>query len=113
MDWNAFITSNIPAPATVTVEALTGSGGYGAVFAAPVAVTPCVVDETRRMVRLQTQDAAGKEQLSSTTVWAPPATVCPAGSRVTYNGRTAKVLASAQILAHGHDLPEHVEISLE
>lgn len=113
MDWAAFIAEHIPAPATVTVEALVGSGGYGDTYAAPVQVSPCVVEDVRRMVRVQTADAAGREQLSSTTVWAPPATVCPAGSKVTVNGRTARVLAMSKLSAHGHDLPEHLEISLE
>lgn len=113
MNWAEFIAENIPAPETVVVEALTGSGGRGLLYASAVSVSPCVVDETRRMARVQTGDASGKEQLSSATVWAPPETVCPAGSRVTYNGRTAKVIATALNLAHGHDLPEHLEISLE
>jgi hypothetical protein len=113
VDWAAFVAEFIPVPETVTVEALTGSGSYGLMYAAAVAVTPCVVEDVRRMVRVQTQDAAGKEQLSSTTVWMPPATVCPAGSKVTYGGRTAKVLAVSKLLAHGHDLPEHLEVSLE
>jgi hypothetical protein len=113
VDWQEFCAENIPTPATVTVEALAGSGSYGPVHAAAVAVTPCVVEDVRRMVRVQTQDAAGKEQLSSTTVWMPPATVCPAGSKVTYGGRTAKVLAVAKLSAHGLDLPEHLEVSLE
>jgi hypothetical protein len=65
------------------------------------------------MVRVQTGDASGKEQVSSAAIWLPPETVCPAGSRVTYSGRTAKVIASAKLLGHGHEVPEHVEISLE
>lgn len=113
MDWAEFVSLHIPAPATVTVEAYAGSGAYGDVYAAPVNVTPCVVEDTRRLVRVQTQDAAGREQVSSTTVYAPLGTVCPAGSRVTAGGRTARVLAVARLEAHGLPLPEHLEISLE
>jgi hypothetical protein len=52
--------------------------------------------------------------LSSTTVFCPPATVLPAGSRVTLtNGTVAKVLASTLHEAAGWDIPEHVELSLE
>ncbi|XTZ18188.1 hypothetical protein ACQSSU_12840 [Micromonospora echinospora] len=113
MTWEEFVQQCIPAPVTVTVEAYAGSGGRGPVYAAPVAVSPCVVEDTRRLVRVQTQDAAGAEQVSSTTVYAPLATVCPAGSRVTAAGRTARVLAVARVEAHGLPLPEHLEISLE
>ncbi|EEP73505.1 hypothetical protein MCAG_03832 [Micromonospora sp. ATCC 39149] len=113
MTWEEFIAAHIPTPATVSVEAYEGSGAYGPVYAAAVNVTPCVVEDSRRMVRVQTQDAAGAEQVSSTTVYAPLATVCPAGSRVTAAGRTARVLAVSRIEAHGLPLPEHLEISLE
>lgn len=113
MNWEAFCEENIPTPETVSVEAYTSGGAYGPVYAAAVTVTPCVVEDVRRMVRVQTQGTAGKEQLSSTTVWAPPATVCPADSKVTYGGRTAKVLRVDRLSAHGLDLPEHLEISLE
>lgn len=113
MDWASFIALHIPAPATVTVEAYEGSGAYGDVYAAAADVTPCVVEQTRRMVRVQTQDAAGAEQVSSTTVYCPPGTTCPPGSRVTWNGRTSRVLARSDISAHGLPLPEHVELNLE
>lgn len=113
MNWAEFVAEFLPAPATVTVEALEGSGGYGDVFAAAVEVDSCYVDETRRMVRVATGDAAGQERMSSTTVLMPPGTVCPAGSWVTANGRRAKVMTSSNLDAHGHDLPEHVEITLE
>lgn len=113
MNWAEFVDGFMPEPKTVAVEALTGSNGYGDVHGPPVDVWPCVVDETRRMVRVQTGDAAGQEKLSSTTVWLPPDAVCPAGSWATANGRRAKVMTSSKLDAHGHDLPEHVEISLE
>lgn len=113
MNWAEFIAAHIPTPATVTITPYTGSGAYGDVYGTPASVTPCVVEETRRLVRVQTQDAAGREQVSSTTVFAPLATVCPPGSRVTWNGRTSRALAVSRILAHGLPLPEHLEINLE
>ncbi|XVU25807.1 hypothetical protein ACQPZJ_01745 [Actinoplanes sp. CA-054009] len=114
MDWAEFIAAYVPEPRTVQVQALTGSGGYGDVYAAPVDVGPCVVDDTARVVTVQTQDAAGTNQVSSTQVYAPPDTVAPAGSLVTLpGGRTARVLASSRLDAHGHPLPEHVELDLE
>ncbi|TDC42090.1 hypothetical protein [Micromonospora sp. KC213] len=113
MEWSDFIAECIPTPATVSVEAYQGSGAYGPVYAAPVDVTPCVVEQTRRLVRVQTQDAAGAEQVSSTTVYAPPGTTCPPGSRVTWAGRASLVLARSDLAAHGLPLPEHVELNLE
>lgn len=114
MTWAEFCALYIPEPAIVTVEAYAGSGGRGDLYAAAVAVTPCVVEDSRRRVRVQTQDAAGAEQTSSTTVWAPLGTSAPPGSRVTLpSGRVAQVLAASEITAAGHDLPEHLELSLE
>lgn len=114
MDWAEFVRRHIPTPASVVVEPYQGSGAYGDVYGAPTAVTPCVVEDTRRLVRVQTQDAAGHEAVSSTTVYAPPETTAPPGSRVTLpSGRTARVLAASHLDAHGHPLPEHLELALE
>ncbi|MGI5178670.1 hypothetical protein ACQEVZ_20270 [Dactylosporangium sp. CA-152071] len=114
MTWAEFCALYIPAPATIAVEAYEGSGGRGDLYAAAAAVTPCVVEDTRRLVRVQTQDAAGAEQVSSTTVYAPLGTVAPPKSRVTLpSGRVAQVLAVSDITAAGHDLPEYVELNLE
>ena len=114
MTWQEFIAKFIPEPRTITVEALTGAGAYGDVYASPAAVGPCVVDESTRRVAVQTADAEGSEALSSSTVFAPPDTVAPAGSRVTLpSGRTTRVLAVSRLDAHGYDLPEHVELALE
>lgn len=114
MDWAQFLEENIPQPRTITVEAYQGSGAYGDVYAAPAPVAGCVIEQTRRLVRVQTQDAAGDEAVSSTTVYAPPGTVAPARSRVTLpGGVVAKVLASSFLDAHGLDEPEHVELALE
>jgi len=114
VDWATFVQLHIPEPRTIRVEAYEGSGGYGDVFAAPVDVGLCVVDDTTRTVRVQTADAAGAEAVSSTTVFAPPSAVAPPGSRVTLpSGRTARVLAVSHLDAHGLPLPEHTELSLE
>lgn len=114
MNWAEFVAENLPDPKTIVVEALSGSGGYGDLFAAPVTVEDCYLDHTRRWVRVQTGDAAGAQKLSSTTVLAPPDTVAPEGSRVTLpSGTVTTVITSSFLDAHGHDLPEHVEISLE
>lgn len=113
MDWASFVAQAIPEPHTVQVEPYEGSGAFGDVFGAAVDVTPCFVDEIRRLVRVQTQDAAGQEKVSSTTVFAPPDTVAPPGSRATWNGRTSRVLAVSVRDDAGLGLPAHVELSLE
>ncbi|WP_344144373.1 hypothetical protein [Polymorphospora rubra] len=103
----------MPQPASILVEAYEGSGAYGDVYGPATTVDGCVVEDTRRLVRVQTQDAAGAEQVSQTTVAAPPGTVAPPGSRVTVRGRTTRVLVASWLDAHGHDLPEHWELALE
>lgn len=114
MDWAQFAAQLLPTPHTITGEKYEGSGARGDVYGAPAQVTPCVVEDTRRRVRIQTQQTAGEEVLSSTTVYAPPATDLPPGSRVTLpSGRVARVLAVSTLEAVGWDLPEHVELSLE
>lgn len=114
MDWATFIAATLPAPHTITVEALAGSGGFGDVYGTAVDVTPCFVDHKRRRVRIQTQDAAGAEVVSSTTVYCPPGTSAPPGSKVTLpSGHVAKVLDQAVRDAAGLPLPEHVELVLE
>ena len=114
MDWAEFAAQLLPQPHTVTIQAYEGTGSIGPVYAAGVTVTPCIVEDTRRTVRVQTQDAAGREAVSSTTVYVPPATTAPPGSLVTLpSGRTAEVLAASTLDAAGWDLPEHLELALE
>ena len=113
MTWEELMAC-IPEPRTIQVEAYEGAGAYGDVYGSPTDVGPCVVDDTNRRIAVQTQDAEGTEAVSSTTVLCPPGTMAPPGSRVTLpNGRTARVLATSNLDAHGLPLPEHVELALE
>jgi hypothetical protein len=115
MTWDEFIAACIPAPYTVTLEALSGSGGYGDVYAAGAPFGPCVIEDTTRKVTVQTADAEGSERLSSTTVYGPLTPQVTPGSRITLPWRTepVTVLAVSRMDAHGLDLPEHQELSLE
>ena len=114
MDWAQFVELHIPSPRTIRVEAYEGSGAYGDVYGSPADVGPCVVDDTSRRVAVQTQDTEGAEAVSSTTVFCPPETVAPPGSRVQLDsGRITRVLSTSFLDAHGLGLPEHVELSLE
>ncbi|SCL42213.1 hypothetical protein GA0074692_6713, partial [Micromonospora pallida] len=91
------------------------SGAYGDVLRRPRRRGPVRRRRHHRRVVVQTQDAEGAEGVSSTTVFAPMATVAPPSSLVTlpWTGRTAKVLAVSVMEDHGLGLPEHVELSLE
>lgn len=115
MDWDDFLETSIPEPHTIQVEAYTGAGAYGDAYADPVEVEGCVIEHTRRRVQVQTQDAAGGIVISSTTVYAPPNTpVWPVESRVTLpDGTVTRVLQASLQDAHGHPLPEHLELALE
>jgi hypothetical protein len=113
MDWADF-AAQLPAPHTILIEAYAGTSAYGPAFAPVVSVTPCLVDHKRRRVRVSTQDAAGAEVISSTTVYCPPGTVAPPLSRVTLpSGDVAKVLDAAVHDAAGLPIPDHVELMLE
>lgn len=114
MTWDEFIAACIPESRTIRVQAYQGSGAYGDVHADPVDVDRCVVDDTTRVVPVQTQDTEGVTAVSGTTVFCPPGTIAPPGSLVTLpSGRTAKVLSRSDLDAHGLGLPEHVELALE
>lgn len=106
-DVEDFCTTCLPEPHTVTVEAYRGSGPYGDIYEQAVIVTPCFVDDTRRLVRA----ADGSQVISESTVYAPADTTAPTGSRVTLpSGRTTTVITSKARTAAGLPLPEHVEL---
>ena len=114
MTWEEFVAQCIPTPHTVNVEAWVGAGAFGDILDPAAPYGPCVVEDTVRAVTVQTADAEGDERLSSTTVYGPLSDTVTPGSRITLPwGRTAKVLAVARVEAHGHPLPEHLELSLE
>lgn len=114
MDW-ADLIAEVPEPVTISVQALTGSGARGNMYATAVDVENCVVEAKRRQVTVQTQDIAGAIVISSTTVRCPPGTVAPVGSLVTIPGDATarKVLQRADWSDHGIGLPSHVELLLE
>ena len=92
----------------VTIEAPAGQGPFGPAYAAPVTVR-CMVDEQTRMIR----SATGDQVVSGATVYAPPGTVAPVGSRVTLpSGRVATVLAVSTRDGGGLATPDHVEVAL-
>ncbi|MFC7582434.1 hypothetical protein ACFQYP_00490 [Nonomuraea antimicrobica] len=88
-----------------TIEPFHGDGAYGPIYGEAVTVK-CLVDDERRLVR----DAQGAETVSDTTVFLPPGTRCPEGSRVTANGRVTTVIASYARDGGGLPTPDHVEV---
>ncbi len=96
---------------SASVEAYAGSGAYGPLFGAPVAV-PCYAEVKRSLVR----DQQGREVVSESTVYANRATTGPAsfpvGSRVTVLGRTAEVIAVSMFDDAGITGSAHLEVAL-
>ncbi len=97
-------------PHEVTIRALTGSGGMGDTYAAPVTVPAFVIDE-RALVR----DASGAEVVSSTQVHLGFDVVAPLGSLVTVwpgitGEREATVITSSRA-AHPR-LPAYQTLAL-
>ncbi|TMR99514.1 hypothetical protein EJK15_06795 [Nonomuraea basaltis] len=90
---------------TASIEPFQGDGAYGPLYGAAVTVR-CLVDDERRLVR----DAQGAETVSDTTIFFPPGTRCPEGSRVTVNGRVTTVIASYARDGGGLPTPDHVEV---
>ncbi|MEU6778554.1 hypothetical protein ABZ912_05075 [Nonomuraea angiospora] len=88
-----------------SIEPFEGDGAYGPIYGAAVTVK-CLVDDERRLVR----DAQGAETVSDTTIFFPPGTRCPEGSRVTVNGRVTTVIASYARDGGGLPTPDHVEV---
>ncbi|MEU7855259.1 hypothetical protein [Nonomuraea sp. NPDC049141] len=87
------------------IEPFEGEGAYGPVHGAPF-TERCLVDDERRLVR----NAEGSETVSDTTIFFPPQTHCPEGSRVTVNGRTTTVIASHDRTGGGLPTPDHTEV---
>lgn len=93
----------------ITVEPLLGQGPYGPQYGPP-AVARCFLDQATRMVR----SPGGEQITSSSTAYAPLATVAPPGSRVTLpDGRQTNVIAALRRDGSGLPTPDHLEVQLE
>ncbi|WP_028814431.1 hypothetical protein [Streptomyces flavidovirens] len=93
---------------TVTVEAYLGDSAYEPLYAAPVSVR-CFLDEQTKTVR----NKAGEEATSSSTLYAPLETVCPAESRVTLpGGRQTTVITALKRDGGSLPTPDHLEVQL-
>ena len=98
---------------TVVVRTRTAEGSYGDTFADPVTV-PCLIDETRRVVR----DASGQETVSEAQLQLHPNTRATAEdgtvtvvdpmdlfapeSRVTVAGRESQVITAKPLRLRGY-----------
>lgn len=97
---------------SVVVQTRSGGGSYGDTLADPVTV-PCLIEETRRMVR----DASGQQVVSEATLTlhphsrvtpeegsptiANPMDLFTQGSEITINDRTSEVLAAKELKLRG------------
>jgi hypothetical protein len=83
---------------TVTIRALTGSGGMGPVYA-PAVEVQALVDESSRLVR----GPDGAEVVSTATVYAPEGTVAPPGSLVQLPGEDVERHVITRSRPHADD----------
>jgi hypothetical protein len=93
---------------TVSVEPYLQEGTFGPEYGSAVDVA-CFVDDKRRLVRNKT----GEEVVSESTFYARLDVDCPIDSRVTVNGRTTTVLATARRDGGGLPTPDHLEVNLQ
>jgi hypothetical protein len=93
---------------TATVEPLAGEGPFGPEYGGAVTVA-CFVDDKHQKILSD----EGDEIVARTVIYMPLDTTCPAGSRVTVNGRTAQVLAALRRDGGGLPTPDHLEIALQ
>jgi hypothetical protein len=94
---------------SVSVETLTGEGAYGEDFADPVTVA-CFIDDSTHLVR----NKDGEEVVSNTVLYADSSqsAAFAVDSRVTVNGRTARVITLNAYDSVSLGLPDHVEVHL-
>lgn len=110
MTWEDFCAQCLPAPHTVAIQALRGTGPVGDILDQPVEVAPCWVEDKRKLVLA----SDGSQVVSETQVFAPAETVAPPGSKVTLpGGRETVVITCSVPSAAGMDLPEHAEIACQ
>lgn len=94
----------------VTIEAWTGTNGYGVdIYAAPVN-EECFVEDKRRLVRSAT---TGDEVVSESTVYLQLDASAPPESRVTLpSGRVATVITALRRDGGDLPVPSHLELAL-
>lgn len=93
---------------TATIAPYIGENAVGPVYGPTVDVA-CYREAKRQIV----PDLEGRENTSTSTVYLPPGTVCPAQSLVTVNGHTSYVLEQKIWDAGAIPAPNHVEVRLQ
>lgn len=92
----------------VTVEPYLGDSANGPAYG-PATTVRCFLDQKTRAVR----NREGEETISSSTLYAPLGTQCPAESRVTLpDGRQTTALAALRRDGGGLPTPDHLEVQL-
>lgn len=93
---------------TVQIEPFEGEGPFGPEYGAQV-TERAFIDDKRKLVR----DAEGVEVVSETTVYMRLNATCPAGSRVTVNGRVTYAITASRRDGGGLPTPDHLEVALQ
>jgi len=92
---------------SVVISALRGHSSTGAPLYAPDTTIACLVEEARRRVL----DGAGEAVTAEARIFAPLATVAPAGSLALLpSGRQATVIRTNRLDGGDLPVPSHVEI---
>lgn len=88
-----------------------GADSFGAPYFGPAVSVRCFLDAKVRLIRGAPE---GDQLVSSSTAYAPLATVAPAESRVTLpDGRVTTVMQALRRDGGGLPTPDHLEIVLE
>ncbi|WP_017972523.1 hypothetical protein [Actinopolyspora halophila] len=93
---------------SVDIAPYEGHSATGPVYGDPV-THRAFVEDRNRLVR----NGQGEEVTSSTTVYLPPGTAVPTGSRVTTPARTSTALSVSIHDGGNLPTPDHVEVALE
>lgn len=95
---------------TVDVETYLGEGGTGDIYADPPVTVACMIDDSTHFVR----NSTGEEVVSNTIVYADvsEAPTFAVDSKVTVNGRVARVILQNAYDSGSLGLPDHVEVHL-
>lgn len=89
-----------------TIEPYLGAGPAGDLFAPPTTVR-CHKEDDRRKIRTTTGDVV----TATLTVFYPPGTNVPVGSRITVGGRTTIALTVSTMDGGRLPTPDHIEVA--
>lgn len=95
---------------TATVDTFLGSGPYGDKYQPTSEPVPCMIEESRKLVR----SSAGEQVVSETTLWMDKAhyDAFAPESVVYVRGHESKVITRSLADSGDLDLPDHLQVAL-